>query len=37
LTAWHHYEESSEGVGAEKVKALTPDEIKSLEELLRFY
>ncbi|MEE8613008.1 MAG: hypothetical protein V3S85_02615 [Nitrospirales bacterium] len=37
LTAWHHYEESAEGGGAEKVKALTADEIKSLEEILRFF
>jgi len=37
LTAWHHYEESSEGEAAEKVKALTADEIKSLEEILRFF
>lgn len=37
LTAWHHYEESAEGGGAEKVKTLTADEIKSLEEILRFF
>jgi hypothetical protein len=37
LSAWHHYEESSEGGEVEKVKALTADEIERLEELLRFY
>ncbi len=37
LTAWHHYEGSIEGGGAEKVKALTAGEINSLEEILRFF
>jgi hypothetical protein len=37
LTAWHHYEDSLEGANAGKVKALTTDEINSLEELLRFF
>ena len=37
LTAWHHYEDSSEEAEAAKVKALTADEIKSLEEILRFF
>ena len=37
LTAWHHYEETSEKGSVEEVKALTRDEIESLKELLRFY
>ncbi len=37
LTAWHHYEETSEGGNVDEVKARTKDEIEPLEELLRFY